>query len=259
MGEILGAVNVLPRSVVFIDDNPAERAAMQAAFPDIRVLGSHPYYLRRTLLLAPELQGAGVTAESARRTEMIRAQAVRDMQREGFTNEAFLAQQDTAVRLDEIASTDAPRFARAFELLNKTNQFNTTGQRWTRRECAAHFAQGGVFVVFDVADRFADYGLVGVVILRHAHIVQWVMSCRVIGMAVEQAVMAALVSQMRAGDDARMCAGDSGVSAAFVETDANLPCRSLYSGCGFVHDGNCWTLPAQAVVPIPAYVKVNEV
>ena len=42
MADILAAARLLPRSVVFIDDNPAERAAMQAAFADIRVLGSHP-------------------------------------------------------------------------------------------------------------------------------------------------------------------------------------------------------------------------
>ena len=250
MGEVLAATHLLPRSVVFIDDNPAERAAMQAAFPDIRVLGSHPYYLRRTLLLAPELQGLGVTAESARRTEMIQAQASRDTQQEGLSREAFLAQQDTAVTLGEIADTDAPRFARAFELINKTNQFNTTGQRWTRRECANHFAAGSTFIVFDVTDRFADYGLVGVVILRGAHIVQWVMSCRVIGMAVEQAVMAALVERLRAAGGA--------VAAVFCETDANLPCRSFYSSCGFVRDGELWTLPADVVVSLPDYVRVVE-
>ena len=166
MAEVLSAVNLLPRSVVFIDDNPVERAAMQAAFPDMRVLGGNPYYVRRTLLLAPQLQGLGVSEESARRTEMIQAQAVRETQREAMPREAFLAQQETVVTLGEVADTEAPRFARAFELINKTNQFNTTGQRWTRGECAAHFKAGGVFVVYDVADRFAEYGLVGVVILR---------------------------------------------------------------------------------------------
>ncbi len=104
--------------------------------------------------------------------------------------------------------------------------------------------------MFDVVDRFAAYGLVGVVILRGAHIVQWVMSCRVIGMAVEQAVMAALVGRLRAAGGA--------VAAAFCETDANLPCRSFYSSCGFVRDGELWTLPAGVVVSLPGYVRVVE-
>ncbi len=246
MAEILAAVHLLPRSVLFIDDNPAERAAMQASFPDIRVLGGYPYYLRRILLLAPELQGAGVSDESARRTEMIQAQGVREDQRAGLPREDFLAQQETVVSLGEIADTEAPRFARAIELINKTNQFNTTGQRWTRRECAAHFAAGGVFVVYDVADRFADYGLVGVVIVRGAHVLQWVMSCRVIGMGVEQAVMAELVRAMGMA------------SGLLVETDANLPCRRLYGDCGFVLKDEVWTLPAGTAVPAPPFIKFAQ-
>ena len=251
MAEILAEVRVLPRSVVFIDDNPAERAAMQAAFADMRVLGSHPYYLRRTLLLAPELQGASVTDESARRTEMIQAQAVREEAlREGVgagaSREDFLAQQDIVLGLGEIADTDAPTFARAFELINKTNQFNTTGQRWTRGECAAHFAAGGVFVVYDVGDRFVEYGLVGVVILRGTQIVQWVMSCRVIGMGVERAVLAELAREGRVR------------SGALVETDANLPCRAIYADAGFVALGEAWHLPEGAAIICPAFISVGR-
>ncbi len=246
MAEILTSMRLLPRSVLFIDDNPAERAAMQAAFRDIRVLGRNPYYLRRILLLAPELQGTGVSEESARRTEMIHAQGIREGQRAGSPREDFLAQQEIVVSLGEIGTAEAPRFARAFELINKTNQFNTTGQRWTRRECAAHFAAGGVFVVYDVADRFAEYGLVGVVILRAGRVLQWVMSCRVIGMGVEQAVMAELVRTGRVR------------SGALVETDANLPCRRLFAECGFVVSEGVWTLIAGGAVPFPDHVTLES-
>jgi FkbH-like protein len=56
MAEILQAVSLLPRNVVFIDDNPAERARMQEVFPDMRLLGRHPLTIRRVLLQAPETQ-----------------------------------------------------------------------------------------------------------------------------------------------------------------------------------------------------------
>src|SRR5262249_15620249 len=81
MAEILEGMNLLPRNAVFIDDNPAEREAMLRAFPGIRVLGRHPYYIRRTLLWAPETQVVTVTDESRRRTEMIQAQFTRETQR----------------------------------------------------------------------------------------------------------------------------------------------------------------------------------
>ena len=50
MMEILEAVNLLPLSTVFIDDNPVERAEMQSVFPQMRILGRYPFYIRRTLL-----------------------------------------------------------------------------------------------------------------------------------------------------------------------------------------------------------------
>src|SRR5262249_43269016 len=64
MLQVLRGVNLLPRNTLFIDDNPVERAAMKHAFPDIRVLGRFPFYLRRILLWAPEIQVPTITDES---------------------------------------------------------------------------------------------------------------------------------------------------------------------------------------------------
>jgi HAD superfamily phosphatase (TIGR01681 family) len=89
--EVMREVNVLPPSVVFIDDNPVERAAVQAAFPDIRVLGSEPYVVRRILLWSPETQVAVITEESSRRTEMVHSQVERESARKRFSKEEFLA------------------------------------------------------------------------------------------------------------------------------------------------------------------------
>lgn len=59
MREILAQLNVPPRLALFIDDNRDERSAMQAVYPDLRVLGHDPYYLRRILLWSAETQVAG--------------------------------------------------------------------------------------------------------------------------------------------------------------------------------------------------------
>lgn len=57
MRALLDAVRFEPSQVVFADADPGRRAAMAAAFPGLRVLGSHPYYLRRVLLWAAETEG----------------------------------------------------------------------------------------------------------------------------------------------------------------------------------------------------------
>ena len=54
--QAMAEANLLPRSVVFLDDNPAERAAVKQAFPDIRVIEAPLYYWRRILLWSAETQ-----------------------------------------------------------------------------------------------------------------------------------------------------------------------------------------------------------
>jgi FkbH-like protein len=248
---VIREVNVLPRSVLFIDDNPVERAAVRQAFPDIRILGENQYLLRRILLWAPELQVPFITSESARRTEMIQANSARQTARTRLSRAEFLATLDLRVRLHDVADIAAKSFPRALELVNKTNQFNTTGRRWTQEECREAFAKGAVFHVFDVEDRYSQYGLVGVVICAGDQIDQMVMSCRVVGLDVEVAVMADVLRRMRQ-------TGPERITASLVETDANLLCRQLFERCGFTPGGaGVWISLPETTEPVPPHITIG--
>lgn len=239
--EVLRQVNLLPESVVFVDDNPVERASIAQAFPEMRILGSHPYYIRRVLLWAPETQVASITNESARRTEMVQAQVERERSRQQMTRQEFLASLEIKINIVTIRDSGHASFARCLELINKSNQFNTTGRRWTLQECATLFAQGGWFFAFEVRDRFAAYGTVGVAILLDASIKQFVMSCRVVGLDVETAVIAWIANH---------AAGPT-LFAELIETDANFLCRDLFHKCGFDREGNVWTKPIGSMLRSP--------
>jgi FkbH-like protein len=253
MKDILEGMNLLPRNAVFIDDNPAEREAMRREFPDLRILGRHPYYLKRILLWSPETQVAVITAESGRRTEMIQAQFARETQRKTVSREQFLRDAELRIATLPIDGAAHERFARVFELINKTNQFNTTGRRWKLEECEEFFRCGGRMLAFEVTDRFTFYGLVGVVLFRSRHIEQWVMSCRVLGYQVENAVMARVVAAMRAGEP-------GAATARLVLTDVNFPCRGLFRACGFTESGTQgdWMLPASATIDIPEHITMDR-
>lgn len=166
---------------------------------------------------------------------MVRAQVDRESLRSQASREEFLAQLQVKVQLSELHEQGHPKFARAFELINKTNQFNTTGRRWTVDECSDFFAKGGYFATFTVEDKFTAYGLVGVALLKPSSdelcIDQFVMSCRVFGLDVELSVLSEL---MRRGQ----ASGVNKISGAVVPTDANLPSRDLYSRGGFSVDGD---------------------
>ncbi len=234
---VMQQVNVRPDSVVFIDDSPVERAAVHAAFPEIRVLGREPFALRRILLDAPETQVPIIAAESARRTQMVQSQVARESTRARMSRDEFLASLNVSVETFQVRSTTDERFARCIELINKTNQFNTTGRRLTVEACERAFAGGTVFWAFHVSDRFVDYGIVGVVVVNGTDLEQFVMSCRVLGLDVEQRMVAQIVSDLVTG-------GAEFVSARVIPTKANQLCLDVYRRCGFKQTGDVWLYPA---------------
>lgn len=247
--EILREMNLLPRNVLFVDDNPVERASVQAAFPEIRVMGSNPYLWRRILLWSAETQVAGVTAESAARSDMMRAQVERETQRQQMSREDFLASLSLQFAMQELDGPKHAGFPRALELINKTNQFNTTGKRWTERELGAALAEGARLFSFSVKDRFTAYGTVGVLVVQDARIEQFVMSCRVAGMDVESAAIAEVLRRL-GGHGATRC------SAVLVETELNLLCREVYKNCGFNLQDGRWERELEPALPIPAHIEV---
>ena len=80
-------------------------------------------------------------------------------------------------------------------------------------------------------------------------IVQWVMSCRVLGYQIEQAVMATIID---------IIAGGATVEGTLIETEVNFPCRSLFASCGFERDGTRWYLPQGARVALPRHVTIRS-
>jgi len=249
--EILGEVNVLPRSVVFVDDNPVERAGVAAAFPDMRILGRNPYLIRRVLLWAPETQVASILPESSRRTDMVRAQAERERQRKTMSREEFLQSLSVRVRGSRVTSCAQAAFPRAFELLNKTNQFNTTGARWSLPEAERFFAIGGVYYVMEVADRFTEYGLVGVMCVNGYRIEQFAMSCRVIGLEVEVAQVAYVL-------DLLLKRGEEQAIAKVIETDANLVSRDIWKRCGFLLEQDDWIRDLSCRLAVPSHITLSK-
>ncbi|MCX2561715.1 hypothetical protein OQ252_09945 [Acetobacter farinalis] len=161
---------------------------------------------------------------------MIRSQIEREETRSAMSREDFLASLECRVAFKYITDTAQPEFARALELTNKTNQFNTSGKRWTFKEVADFLKEGGQLLAFTVQDKFTEYGLVGVLYLRNTEIVQYVMSCRVLGMEVEEFVVAEAVAHVR------KTLGEVRVTASVHDLPDNTPCRDVYARAGFRED-----------------------
>lgn len=240
IAEILAETNLLPESVLFIDDNPLEIAEVKAAYPNIRTLTAPQQNWKHILCYAPETQRKHLSAESAQRTELIHAKIEREKAETSMDRSAFLQSLELALAVTELTTTTHTNFPRALELLNKTNQFNTTGQRWSEADLAQFFAHGGQVLAFHAQDRLANHGLIALALVKGDELVQIVLSCRVFGLGIETAMLNFIQSRASAP-----------LKAQWLETGRNHSCQFLYPEHGWTlnHDvPNCYEAGASTPV-----------
>ena len=251
--EILQELNLRPQNTVMIDDNPVERAAVQAGLPGVRVLGSHLYYLKRILLWSAETQQAVMTTESSRKTEMVHAQLKRESVRQTLSHEEFLQTLNLRISISIIDDTKDLNMGRALELLNKTNQFNTTGERYSLEQCHQNFVSGRRLYIIHAEDRFTQYGLIGAAWVHQNRIDHMVMSCRALGLGLEDAFLAYIAKRL-ADEKATMVIG------RLQATEANTACRQFYSRNGFKIGGNSfvWSRSLTPILSLPAHILLTQ-
>jgi FkbH-like protein len=254
LAEILREVNLRPQNAVMIDDNPVERAAIQAGLPGVRVLGSHLYYLKRILLWSSETQQPVITRESSRKTEMVHAQLDRESVRKTLSQEEFLQTLALHVSISVLHDTKELRMSRALELFNKTNQFNTTGARYTLEQCHERFVAGFRLYVIQAEDRFTPYGLIGAAWVHRNCVHHVVMSCRALGLGIEDAFLACIGNRL-ARNKATM------LLARLQPTEANFVCRQFYSRNGFTReedDSVLWSRPLTSLLALPPHICLTQ-
>ncbi|SDA70689.1 HAD-IIIC family phosphatase [Sinorhizobium sp. NFACC03] len=247
IAEILRETNILPQNALFIDDNPREIDEVRARFPDMRFLNENHYDWRRIVLQAPETRVARITEESARRTEMVQARVERlDMERQ-MSREDWLRSLQLEQQLFIMDIDDKPRFERGFELINKTNQFNTTGKRWELSEFKDFLAAGGVCLLSSLRDKTGDNGITGAALVKDGEIVQAVLSCRVFGLGAEVAMGSAATKIALSQADR--------ATGMIIDTGKNLTCHGWFKSLGFTDaDGHFETVEA---CETPEWIKVS--
>jgi len=227
-------LNLSTSSFVFVDDNPLEREKVRQFLPDVHVIGDNPFAIRWELLTNPYLQPAKITDEARRRSDMVASQIERERLRTSAADQAaFLASLniECTIAMDAVDDLD-----RIHELVSRTNQFNTTTRRYQKAELR-ELMDGDTSAVYTlrVNDRLTDYGLVGVCCVRGAEVELFAMSCRVIGLGVEDTFLSRVLSDLSASYPR--------ITAKYIPTDRNGPARNLLPAHGFVPvDQHAWAL-----------------
>jgi len=257
IADLAAELNLGLDSVVFIDDNPEERDRVREALPDVLV----PEWPNDKLLFPAALaalrcfDAPAVSREDAERTELYASERRRGaMRAEVGSVEEWLAGLDIRVRAERVGPS---MIARTAQLLNKTNQMNLSTRRLTEQQLAA-WAEGlgRELWAVSVSDRVGDAGLTGILGIERdgsvLRIVDFILSCRVMGRKVEETMAALAVERARV-------MGASSVDAQFIRTKKNQPCYEFWTRSGFAvepaTDRFAWD--ASREYPRPPYVTLT--
>jgi len=219
--ELANEINLGLESIVFIDDNPAERSRVSAALPEVFVPDwpEDPSMFVDAFNSLGCFEGTTITKEDRSRTSLYIAERNRrEIKGSVKDNNSWLRKLDTTVTVCPVNSSN---ISRVTQLFNKTNQLNLSTRRLSEQEItnwlddAAHS-----MLAISVTDQFGDMGLVGVVGLEvlgnEGRLVDFVLSCRVMGRQVEETLLHIAASEL-----ARQ--GASTMKIAYKATERNGP------------------------------------
>ena len=164
--EIAHQLNILPDSLVFADDNPAEREIVRQQAPGVTApeIGKPEDYIR-VLDRGGYFEVTSLSEDDRKRNEMYQANLKREKAQASFADYAeYLKSLDMKAT---IRSFEPVYMARIAQLTNKSNQFNLTTQRMTQAQIEQMAADDSYITLYGkLEDKFGDNGVVSVVIAQ---------------------------------------------------------------------------------------------
>lgn len=223
-------LNILEGSLVFVDDNPAEREIVRQELPTVVVpeVSSVEEYIREI-----DKQGyfevTNLSADDLERNRMYKENVERTKAEHSFGNysDYLLSLQMKAV----IKPFETIYMSRIAQLTNKSNQFNLTTRRYSQSEIEQISTDSRYITLYGkLEDKFGDNGVVTVAIGKVeenvCHMELWLMSCRVLKRDMEFALMDTLVDVCKKKNIFI-------IKGYYYPTAKNAMVKEFYAGLGF--------------------------
>lgn len=230
--EISSILNIGLDSMVFVDDNPAERELVRQELPMVSVpeLPEDPSEYVAALSSHAYFETVSFSEEDIKRSDYYRADVTRGQFQKTYTDlSGYLKGLGMEMA---VGGFDDFNLSRIAQLINKSNQFHLTTTRYTESQIKAMFSEKNKYCrYFKLKDRFGDNGLISAVILEKAKdgslaVDTWVMSCRVLSRGVEEFVCAEIVSLARQS-------GCKKIKGRYIPTKKNRLVSRLYERLSF--------------------------
>lgn len=244
--EIAKEINIGLDSLVFIDDNPAERQLIrdilpEVAVPEVDVTDVFSYI--RAIEGNGYFEAVTISKDDLKRNEAYMENKKRvELQQNVASYDDFLQSLNMEAEIEEFKDVYFDRIA---QLTNKSNQFNLTTRRYTLADIERMTMDDRYITLYGrLKDKFGDNGLVSVVIGeikgKALHINLWLMSCRVLKRGMEQAMLNVLIEKA-------FSLGITKLVGYYYKTEKNKMVRELYNEFCFVlaeqnEENTIWTL-----------------
>lgn len=229
--KIAHELNIGIDSLVFFDDNPAEREIVKQFVPEVHVVDVPTDPALYVLQMEKEqpFEWMQITKEDLERTDSYSGNQKRQQLQESFVNyDEYLKALDMKGEAARVQQGDVARFA---QLINKSNQFNLRTIRYAEADVQQMLADENVCCLYGkLSDRYSNYGIISCVILRKENeicfIDTWVMSCRVLKRGVESMMFEGILK-------AATEMGCISMKAEYIRTKKNQMVESFYESLGF--------------------------
>jgi FkbH-like protein len=244
---IAEALSLGVESFAFLDDNPAERMQVRDELPEVGIpeLPADPAWYLRTLCAAGYFEAIAFSEDDRKRAAFYQTNAERlNLQANAGDMGTYLR----ALKMTIVFSPfDEVGRARIAQLISKSNQFNLTTRRYSEAEVSAlQVSPDHATLQVRLTDAFGDNGVISIVVLKKGgeawEIDTWLMSCRVLGRQVEEAVLQEIMATAKAG-------GARSLIGRYIPTDRNAMVAEHYGKLGFelvesgADGGTVWLLP----------------
>jgi len=249
---IAKTLNISTDSLVFVDDNPAEREQVRQALPEVAVpeLTDDPSDYPGLLLSGGYFESVNFTDDDRQRAGHYQANSARALLAESSRDLGeYLSSLEMVIRFSPFDETGRSRIS---QLTNRSNQFNLTTRRYDDSAIAAFEKCLDAFTLqIRLSDRFGDNGMIAVVICTTSgtdwEIDTWLMSCRVLNRRVEEAVLDVLAVNA-------LKRGITRLVGTYIPTEKNAMVRGHYPGLGFETAGcrggsEIWHLDLTSYLP----------
>ena len=248
--DLVSDLNLGLQSIVYIDDSRFERARIAETLPEIFVPDWPEDKLdyKKALQSLPLFETASVSQEDINRTKMYISERQRnEIKNQLGTIEEWLKSLNIEVKVEEFNDINRHR---TNQLLNKTNQMNLTTRRLSDQELEKWVGQpNNKLWTFRVSDRLGDSGLTGIASISvekyEAVIVDFILSCRVMGRMIEEAMLYTVIQFAKTQKVQK-------ITAKYIPTQKNKPCLTFFQNSDFTSEDNSnftWSLTKEYECP----------